>query len=158
MRQTPDPATTTLTVRLSQVATRALVAHHPEDDGLLLNRLLEQIAGSAPLQGQGPAIEHHLQVDKQLLARAQDAAAAQGVDLAEAIESALLHDPLLLPSAALARLLGTSRATLKRALANSPNAPIPVNPDGERAYYDAREVVHWWPHRRNMGRFLRTPE
>jgi hypothetical protein len=146
----PEPATVPLTLSLSPAAARALFAHEPSD--ALLEAVLRQIA-SGPPPTDTPPTPHTTPVDPHLLQQAQRAAAERGTPLAEAIEQLLLLQPVLLPPARIARLLGVEKSTLNRALANNDNAPGPANPQADsKPLYDVRAVFVWWPTRRRGGR------
>ncbi|MFD7861525.1 hypothetical protein [Streptomyces sp. NPDC059783] len=79
--------------------------------------------------------------------------------LDQAVEDLLLHAPVLLLPAHIARVLGVERPTLNRALANEPTAPGPANPGADgKPLYDARTVLTWWPTRRHRGRPPRSKD
>ncbi|MFD7861511.1 hypothetical protein [Streptomyces sp. NPDC059783] len=150
----PDPATVPVTLNLSPAAARALFTHDPCDTRL--ETVLRQIAAGSPPAG-SPPVPHTAAVDPHLLQQARQAAIEHGITLDEAIEQTLLHEPVLLSPARIARLLGVEKSTLNRALANNDHAPAPVNPPGDgRPLYDVHAVLTWWPTRRREGR-PRTP-
>ncbi|MEV3999099.1 hypothetical protein ACFYPK_27920 [Streptomyces halstedii] len=146
----PEPAKVSVTLRLSPASSRALFAHDPCDT--LLEAVLRQIVASSP-PADAPPVLHTATVDPHLLQRAQHAAAENGTTLDEAVDQALLREPVLLSPARIARLLGVQKSTLNRALANNEHAPTPATPNTDgRPLYDLRAVLIWWPTRRRGGR------
>ncbi|OEV11339.1 hypothetical protein [Streptomyces nanshensis] len=146
-----EPAKVPFGVSLSPAAVRVLAVHEPSPD-TLLEAVLEQIASGQP-PAEAPPVPYTGLVDPELLQRARHAVAEQGADLTEAIEQILRQQPAVLPPAHIARLLGVTKSSVTRALANNENAPGRANPDSDgKPLYDARAVCAWWPTRRHRGR------
>ncbi|MFE6977185.1 hypothetical protein [Streptomyces sp. NPDC057682] len=111
----PDPATVPVTLTLPPAAARALFAD-PGDTPLKTVR--RQIAAGQTPDDARP-VPLTTAVAPQLLQQARDAAGERGMTLDQAVEDLLLHAPVLLVPAHIARVLGVERPHL--------TAPSPTN-------------------------------